>query len=117
MGDPVGGRELIGGVGLDEQSVSGNGPEDRGMRGLPWMKGVSRDAEVGSQSEQLGHQFHRTPIAVQQETPGKPRSSPEAFHQGSPSLQAMQGDRKAAFRSQCQLLVEHLELNFEGCRA
>jgi hypothetical protein len=29
----------------------------------------------------------------------------------------MQGDRKAAVRSQCQLLVEYLELFFQGGRA
>jgi len=99
MRNPVVGRKLIGGVGLDEQSVRGNGPKDLCLPGLPRMKGVARDAKVGTQSNQLGHQFYRTSITVQQEAPGKPRPLSEAVHQGAPSLQAMHGDRKAAFRA------------------
>ena len=72
------------------------------------MEGVSRDAKVGTQSNQLGHKFHGTPVAMQQEAPGQSRAPSEIFHQGSPSLQAVHGDRKAAFRSQHELLIEHL---------
>lgn len=103
MGHPLGRRQLIRGIGLEEQTITGNGPQDRRMGGLSQVEGMARDAETAAEANPFVHQFGRPAVAVQQETPRKVRSPPQAIQQGSPSLQAMQGDGRprADAKSSC----------------
>lgn len=116
MRHPPGRRQLVRGIGLEEQTITGNGPQDRRMDDLPRMEGMARDAEPSAEPNPFVHQFGRPSVAVQQETPREAGSPPQAFQQGSPCLQAMQGDRKATRRCQVQLLIKHLELDVQWSR-
>ena len=117
MGHPLRRRQLIRGIGLEEQTITGNGPQDRRMGGLSRVEGIARDAETAAEANPFAHQFGRPAVAVQQETPRKARSPPQAIQQGSPSLQAMQGDGEATRLCQVQLHLEHLQLDFQWSRS
>ena len=56
--------QLIRGIGLDQQTVAGNGPEDGGLGGFAGMEGVARDAEPCAEADAFAHQFGRAAKAV-----------------------------------------------------
>ena len=113
---PPGRRQLVRGIGLEEQTITGNGPQHRRMGGLPRLEGMARDAEPATEPNPFVHQFGRPCVAMQQETPRKAWSPPQAIPQGPPGLQAMQGDRKATRRCHVQLLIKHLQLDVQWSR-